>query len=119
MYLLLNENNLCRYYDLDKNPGIKAKGKFQGERFAYLEDVDMVKKLTRFGDETQTHVVFSIPQIHCSSCIYLLENLHRIDPGIIRSQTYFLRKEAFIIFDPRKTMLRKVVELMAFTGYEP
>jgi Cu+-exporting ATPase len=57
--------------------------------------------------------------MHCSSCIFLLENLHRIDPGIIKSQTNFQRKEVFIVFDPQKISLRKVVELLAFIGYEP
>ena len=38
VYLLLNENNLCSYYDLDKTPGIKAMGKFTSGRFGYLDD---------------------------------------------------------------------------------
>lgn len=57
--------------------------------------------------------------MHCSSCVYLLENLHRIAPGIIRSQSNFQRKEVFVIFDPKQVSLRKVVELLAFIGYEP
>ena len=57
--------------------------------------------------------------MHCSSCIFLLENLHRLNPGILTSQTNFQRKEVFIIFDPQKISLRKVVELLAFIGYEP
>lgn len=57
--------------------------------------------------------------MHCSSCIFLLENLHRINPGIIKSQSNFQRKEVFIIFNPQQISLRKVVELLAFIGYEP
>ena len=119
MYLLLNENDLCIYYDFDKNPGIKAKGKFVSERFAYLDDEATVKKLVQFSSASQTNVTFSLPQMHCSSCIFLLENLHRINPGITKSQTNFQRKEVFIIFDPQLISLRKVVELLAFIGYEP
>ena len=119
VYLLLNENNLCTYYNFDKNPGIKAKGKFISERFAYLDDEATAKKLVQFSSGTQTNATFSLPQMHCSSCIFLLENLHRIEPGIIKSQTNFQRKEVFIIFDPAKISLRKVVELLAFIGYEP
>ncbi len=57
--------------------------------------------------------------MHCSSCIYLLENLHRIEPGVKRSQANFQKKEVFISFNPTEITLRKVVELLAFTGYEP
>lgn len=115
----MNENNLCNYYNLDSAPGIKAKGKFISERFAYLDDETVIKKLVQFSSETQTNVTLQLPQMHCSSCIFLLENLHRIEPGIIKSQTNFHRKEIFIIFNPGKISLRKVVELLAFTGYEP
>ncbi len=119
VYLLLNENNLCNYYDLDKTPGIKAKGKFISERFAYLDDAAMLTRLAQFSSTTQVNITFSIPQMHCSSCIYLLENLHRIEPGIKKSQTNFQQKNVFIIFHPAEISLRKVVELLTFIGYEP
>ncbi len=119
VYLLLQENDLCVYYDFDKNPGIKAKGRFTSSRFAYLDDELTREKLVQFNSGTQTNVTFSLPQMHCSSCIYLLEHLHRIHPGIIKSQVNFQRKEVFVIFDNQQITLRKVVELLAFIGYEP
>lgn len=115
----MNENDLCSYYSLDKNPGIKATGKFTGYRFAYLEDETIIRDLIQFSSETQTNITFSLPQMHCSSCVYLLENLHRIEPGIITSRSNFQRKEIFISFDPSLISLRKVVELLAFIGCEP
>ncbi len=119
VYLLLSENNLCTYYNFDKNPGIKAKGKFLSDRFAYLDDEQIQRRLVQFSSGHQTNVSFELPQMHCSSCVFLLENLHRIDPGIIKSQVHFQRKEVFVVFDPSKISLRKVVELLAFIGYEP
>ena len=119
VYLLLDENNLCSYYQFDKNPGIKVKGKFVSERFAYLEDETVIDKLVQFKSDTQINVSFSLPQMHCASCIYLLENLHRIDAGVISSQANFQKKEVFISFNPTLISLRKVVELLSFIGYEP
>lgn len=117
--MLLQENNLCTYYDFDKNPGIKARGKFAGERFAYLDDEAVLNQLAQFRSDQLVNITFSLPQMHCASCIYLLENLHRIENGIIRSQTDFQKKQVFISYDPQQTSLRKVVELLAFIGYEP
>jgi Cu+-exporting ATPase len=119
VFLLLNENDLCNYYELDKNPGLKARGKFVSGRFDYLQDGEVIRKLTRFTDGSQTHVLFSLPQMHCASCIWLLENLHRINPAILSSQTNFQRKEVFIVFDPNRVTLQQVVELLSFVGYEP
>lgn len=119
IYLLLQENSLCNYYSIDKNPGLKAKGKFISERFAYLDDESVIAKLVQYRSAVQMNITFSLPQIHCSSCVFLLENLHKMDSGIINSTTNFQRKEVFIVFDPRAITLRKVVELLAFIGYEP
>lgn len=119
VYLLLNENNLCGYYNLDKNPGIKAKGKFVSGKFAYLDDEELINKLVQFRGESQVNVTFPLPQMHCASCIFLLENLHRISEGIITSKTDFQKKEVFIIYNPKLITLRKVVELLSFIGYEP
>jgi P-type Cu+ transporter len=119
VYQLLQENGLCNYYELSDRPGIRVKGKFSSQRFAYLDNADVKKKLLRFDDGSQCHVNFYLPQMHCASCIWLLENLHTIDPGILFSKTNFQRKNIFIVFDPAKISLRKVVELLAFTGYEP
>src|SRR4249919_3802083 len=77
VYLLLNETGLCNYYQLETNPGIKAKGKFTGRKFDYLDNGEVTKKLLRFRDEHQSHVQFYLPSMHCASCIWLLENLHR------------------------------------------
>jgi len=119
VYLLLNENNLCSYYDFDKNPGIKAMGKFTGKRFEYLEDESVLTKLALFRSDTQVNVNLALPQVHCASCVYLLEKLHQIEPGIIQSKVNFQQREVFISFNPQLISLRKVVELLAFIGYEP
>jgi len=119
VYQLLQENGLCNYYELSERPGIKVKGKFSAQRFAYLDNEEVKKKLVRFDDGSQCHVNFYLPQMHCASCIWLLENLHSIDAGILFSKTNFQRKDIFIVFDPARISLRKVVELLAFIGYEP
>jgi len=119
VYLLLNETGMCNYYDLEKNPGIKARGKFTDDRFAYLDHEDVQARLLRYQDGNQAHVQLYLPTMHCASCIWLLENLHRISPAILSSQSNFQRKEIHIIFNLKETSLRKVVQLLSFVGYEP
>ena len=119
VYLLLLENSLCTYYNFEANPGIKAKGKFTSSKFEYLDDRETIQKLVSFQSEDQINVIFELPQMHCSSCIYLLEHLHRIDEGIIKSVANFQKKTVFISFNPKIISLRKVVELLSFIGYEP
>jgi Cu+-exporting ATPase len=119
VYGLLQENGLCNYYDLSKTPGIRVRGKFTSDRFAYLDGEDVQRRLLRFTDGRQSHLQLHLPQMHCASCIWLLENLHAVRPGILNSTVNFGRKELFVAYDPAQVSLRQVVELLAFVGYEP
>ncbi len=119
VFQLLDENGMCQYYDLTNMPGLAAKGIFTGDKFNYLDNQAIQDQLIQFKQGDQAHVVFYLPQIHCVSCVWLLENLHKINPGIIQSQTNFEKKEVKIIFQPSLISLKQVVQLLAFVGYEP
>jgi Cu+-exporting ATPase len=119
VFQLLDENGMCQYYDLTNMPGLIAKGDFTSDKFKYLDNQAIQDQLIQFKQGDQAHVVFYLPQMHCVSCVWLLENLHKINPGIIQSQTNFEKKEVKIIFQPSLISLKQVVQLLAFVGYEP
>ena len=119
VFQLLNENGLCDYYDLKANPGRHQRIKVRKDKFAYLDDEKIAQRLIRFRQENEVHTTFYLPHIHCSSCLYLLENLHRLNPGISRSQVNFTKKEATIIFDEEQVSLREIAEILTSIGYEP
>src|SRR6476469_4097974 len=119
VYQLINQNGLCDYYTLNENPGINQRVTARKNKFAFLEDETIHRRLVSFSDETQTHVTFYLPQMHCSSCLYLLENLPKLDQGIISSKVHFTRKEITIVFNHRTIALRGVAELLTAIGYEP
>ncbi|GAB2531947.1 heavy metal translocating P-type ATPase [Rufibacter soli] len=119
VYELLSENDLCTYYTLDERPGISIKDPIASARFQYLNDLKVQQQLLDFQNDTVSKITFSIPQMHCSSCIWLLENLNRLNGGVTDVRVNFLRKEAAVTFEHGVTTLAQVVELMAHIGYEP
>lgn len=119
VYEILNQSELCTYYDLNQNPGIAQKIKVREDKFEFLDNTEIAQKLISFTDGKQTQVSFYLPQMHCSSCLWLLENIQKINKGIISSRVNFTQKEAFVVFDNKSTSLRKVVETLTAIGYEP
>ncbi len=119
VYELLNENDLCTYYELNENPGVLQNKSKRKDKFAFLDDNEISNKLIQFKNTTQSHVTFYIPQIHCSSCLWLLENIHKVNTGILSSRVNFTKKEVFLVFDHTQTSIRKVVESLDQIGYEP
>lgn len=119
VYELLSEHDMCSYYDFEVHPGITLKSRSFGERFAYLDDEKVVERLIDYADSTRIRVSFYIPAIHCTSCIWLLENLYRLTPGVERSEVVFLKKTVSLTFLPETISLRQLVELLTTLGYEP
>ena len=120
VYEILAENGLHQYYQLQDRPGISLKGQPEHlARFAYLDDAGLQQRLLDFSDGRLARVTFHLPQIHCASCVWLLENLRRLQTGIPESEIDFLRREIAICYRPPEISLRQVVELLAGLGYEP
>jgi Cu+-exporting ATPase len=118
VYEILNANDLCGFYDLDQKAGISLQGR-KLEQYNWLDEPDIQERLINFTDGTHSKVTFYLPQIHCASCLWLLENLYKLSPGIKASKVNFLKKEAYITFANQTTSLRKIVELLASIGYAP
>ena len=118
VYQLLQDNNLGRYYSYEKNPGLTITGK-RSEVFAYLDDSSIQTQLLDFVDGDLSKVTFKVSKIHCSSCIWLLENLFKLKKGISNSSVNFLKKEVSITFSQSDISLREIVEILSSLGYEP
>ena len=118
VYEILNSNDLCQFYDLEEKAGISLKGK-KIAHYAYLDDEKIVSQLLDFNNEKISKTTLHIPQIHCASCIWLLENLYKLNDGILTSKVNFLKRQVYITYSNTATTFRKIVELLATIGYEP
>ena len=117
VYEILHENELGYYYDLESTPGISPKeivGKYD-----FLENENIVEKLLEFNDGKTQIVSFLIPSIHCSSCIWILENLDKLNPAVKSSQVNFPEKTVRITFSSSENSLKNLVILLTRIGYEP
>lgn len=119
VYQLLNNAGLCTYYDLNPQAGINQRTTGDTRKFAFLDAPEVIEELITFRGNGQTHVTLYIPVIHCSSCIYLLENFHLIAKGVVRCDIQFLKKEIAIVFNESETSLRQIAEKLADIGYAP
>lgn len=117
VYELLSENDLGCYYDFQNTPGAIPK-EIEG-KYDYLDQENIKEKLLEFNDEENQVVSLSIPHIHCSSCIWILENLNKLNPAITASTVNFGKKTIRIQFNALKTSLKDVVILLNSIGYEP
>ncbi|WP_405267793.1 heavy metal translocating P-type ATPase [Cellulophaga sp. Ld12] len=117
VYEIFSSNDLSYYYDLQSAAGSTPKA-IEG-KYDFLDTETIVERLTEFTDNQLQIVNLYIPNIHCSSCIWVLENLNKLNPGVSNSQVDFPKKMLRITYSTEKSSLKAVVLLLAHIGYEP
>ncbi|MGG7034639.1 MAG: heavy metal translocating P-type ATPase [Flavobacterium sp.] len=117
VYEIFSLNDLTCYYDFEQSPG--ATPQDIAGKYDFLDNEAIVGKLLEFQEAKISIVSLSIPHIHCSSCIWILENLQKLQPGISTSQVNFPEKKVRITFKSDEVSLKTIVYLLSSIGYEP
>lgn len=117
VYEIFSLHDLTCYYDFEKSPGATPQ-EIQG-KYDFLENESILAKVLEFQEGNTAIVSLNIPHIHCSSCIWILENLNRIQNGISTSQVNFPEKKVRITFNSDLVSLKSIVYLLNSIGYEP
>ena len=117
VFEILSENGLDEYYNIEQKPGTKPTE--AGNKYQFLENEEIAEEFHDFKSDDQCKVTLFLPQIHCSSCVWLLENLNLLNEGILKSEVHFTKKEAYISFDPNKISLLGLAHLLDKIGYAP
>ncbi len=119
VYQILHENRLTKYYSLEKSPGIKVTDLAYDSKYAFLDKDEVKARLFEFLEDSIGKTTFYIPVIHCISCIWLLEHLNKLNPGIINSSVNFITKRVTITFNTAEITLRQLVDLLVSINYVP
>jgi Cu+-exporting ATPase len=117
VYEIFSQNDLTCYYDFQASPGATPQD-IHG-KYDFLDDEKIILKLLEFQEESTSIVALYIPHIHCSSCIWILENLQKLQPGILTSQVNFPEKKVRITFNAETVSLKEIVLMLSAIGYEP
>jgi Cu+-exporting ATPase len=117
VYEIFSLHDLTGYYDFENAPGATPQditGKYD-----FLDNEAILSKVLEFQEGNTAIVSLNIPYIHCSSCIWILENLNKIQPGISLSQVNFPEKRVRITFNSDTVSLKTIVYMLSSIGYEP
>nr|WP_315223448.1 heavy metal translocating P-type ATPase metal-binding domain-containing protein [uncultured Flavobacterium sp.] len=117
VYEIFSLHDLTCYYDFEKSPGATPQD-IQG-KYDFLDSEAILSKVLEFQEGNTAILSLNIPHIHCSSCIWILENLNRIQSGISSSQVNFPEKKVRITFDSDQVSLKSIVYMLSSIGYEP
>ena len=118
VYSLLQAHGLTDFYALDERAGRSQRGADKHD-YDWLEVEELARRLLGYHDAQRWVVRLELPAIHCMSCVWLLERLPQLLPGVRSCTLDVTRKQATIDFDPRQLSLAEVARTLARFGYPP
>lgn len=119
VFIILNQSGNCDTEQMKLLDGIMPTGRFVSDQWTFLDDVEISEKLIFFSDHKHSYLQLSLPQIHCSSCIWMLEHLNRINKHIITSKVDFEKKEIMLVYEKNEIKLSQIASLLDYIGYKP
>lgn len=116
VYRIIHKNDLGTFYTYYPQKGLTPKKEIN---YAFLANEALWKDCIQFQDGTKIRVKLSIPSMHCSACIWILEHLSHIEPAILHSHVTFSKRSVSLIFDTSKTSIKEIATLLDKLGYPP
>ena len=117
VYSIISEHELDSFYVLNPKSGLKNNQLTKKDEFIHYDDSAIRERVLHFQSENLAHLNLHIPEIHCSSCVWLLENIGKLISGILSSEINFLSKSMFISYNPNEVKLSEILYLLSTLGY--
>ncbi len=117
VYEIFTSNGLSTFYEIEGKAGTTPNEIRQ--KYDFLDNQEIVQQLVEFNEEGVQVVSLSILTIHCSSCIWVLENLNKLHSAITFSQVDFPKKTIRVTYKTEDFSLKALVLLLGSIGYEP
>lgn len=122
-FQIIHSAGLERYYDLARATGsptgAAAQAKGTGSRFEEFDEPAFAEIYCRPCGGTLKTAQFAIEGLHCAACVWLLEKLPAVCPGVASASVQFRRNLLTVIYDPAQVPLSSVARTVDSLGYRP
>lgn len=117
VYEILSSNDLNNFYAFNEGSGVKPTEAVD-HKYAVLDVPEIREGFIQFENDSIYQVTLFLPAIHCSSCIYLLENLQKITPEVVSSMANFTARTVQVTAN-QDFKLSQLAQLLNNIGYAP
>ncbi len=116
VYAMLSEHGLGRYYDL-VDGGEARPAAVTDRTYAELDTDEVAARNVRERADGLRSVRLYLEGIHCTACVWLVERLPRLQPGVVEARVDLGRSLAEVVWDPQVVPLSRVARAIDSLGY--
>ncbi len=121
-YSLIHAEGLEEYYRLrgfwDNAPN-PAAGEIGAGALAALDDPNFLPRYANPIGAGEWSLTFRLAGIHCAACIWLLEKLPRILPGVTSARASLSRNAISVTLNPARVSVSQIAKTICQLGYTP
>jgi P-type Cu2+ transporter len=120
VHALLHEHGLERYYALrGETGGTLAPARPAGRTYDELDDPGVRARIGGIDAAGLATAELYLEGVHCAACVWLVERLPRLAPGVVEARLDLGHARASVVWDPRATELSKIAATLDLLGYTP
>ncbi len=119
VYAIVKAAGLSGYYaQKDPDETTLVRPRVSQRRYQELDDPSFQAQNCKAG-EGQASVELLLEGVHCSACVWLVERVGRVVPGVTSSRLDLSRSVVSLAWDPGKVTLSRIAQGLASLGYSP
>ncbi|MBK8914977.1 MAG: heavy metal translocating P-type ATPase [Phycisphaerales bacterium] len=116
---VIHDCGLEAYYHLrDAQPGEAARIDPHDRSYAEFDNPAFSQRYCR-AEGPLLRCELALSGVHCAACVWLIERLPRVVPGVIEARLEWARGIVSLSWDPQRVPLSRIARGLASLGYEP
>jgi len=116
-FAILHEHGLDRYYAFAEKRDTPVRA--SGRSYEEFDHPAFTERYVRTGTDGLSRTELYLEGVHCASCVWLVERVPLIIPGVVRAELDVRRALAVIEWDLARVPLSGVARTLDSLGYPP
>jgi P-type Cu2+ transporter len=119
VYAAICGNGLQAYYRIREHEAAKTRpAAVPTSRYEAFDNPQFLEQHARASGDGLLAIELALEGVHCAACVWLVERLPQVCPGVVESRLDFARSTARVSWDASKVRLSKVASSLASLGYQ-
>ncbi|MEM6257857.1 MAG: heavy metal translocating P-type ATPase [Planctomycetota bacterium] len=121
VYELIHGCGLDAYYRLrdQSETAAQAVPAADGDRLAVFDTDKFHELYARSREDGACVVDLMLEGVHCAACVWLIEKLPRVVPGVLEARLSLRQATVRITWDPAEVELSEIAKALSTLGYPP
>lgn len=120
VYEVIHGCGMELFYRLRESAGDSAQpARVTNQRYAEYDDSAFASAYCRPCNVDHMLIDLVVEGVHCGACVWLIEKLPRIVPGVMEARLDLRRSRVRVVWDPRQARLSSIARALDSLGYPP